>query len=262
MFTIKKPQMDQVNQSTQSSSGAVLACTVEFSPCPPTTKVTKAEEIAPLLEEGDIVLRMGPDGESRMIAESTRSKYSHSGIVVKGDDGKIMIVDAYPGDDRKGAVKPVTPEKFFGEGHAISGGVFRPKDKNAATKAASWAKEQTKDPDYVFDLSSPWNEDKKRVYCSDFVYQAFSNAGVTLVEDKYDLLSEDNRSNTAEALRKYKGGFAKVASDEKIAEQASAYSKSSEFIAPGQLADSPDVCPAVDFEPTAAPSAVQKGKGK
>lgn len=248
MLKISKQQMETINQSTQGTGGATLACTSEISPCPPTTVATKPEDIKNHLKEGDIVLRMGPEGESNLIAEATRTNYSHAGIVVMNDKGEPMIVDAYPDRD-DGAVKAITPESFFGEGHAVSGGVFRHKDSAAATSAAQWANQQTKDPDYKFELFSPWNEDKKSVYCSDFVYQAYSNAGKTLVERKYDLLSDQNIENTVTALRKHGGFKAKLASDQKIEERAREMAESGEFIAPGQLAESPDVCPAVDFKP-------------
>src|ERR1022692_3553166 len=85
--------------------------------------------------------------------------------------------------------------RFFCGHGATQGLVTRPKDDKAAKKAAQWAYDQSKDPDYTFDLFDPWNSDPKRLYCADFVYQSYQNAGTDLVPDKMDFFSPANKQN-------------------------------------------------------------------
>jgi hypothetical protein len=115
--------------------------------------------------------------------------------------------------------------------------VGRPKDCAAASKAAAWALEQTKDPDYVFDLWDPWNVDPKRLYCADFVYQAFGDTGTAakMVPKKMDLLSKENEANTIAAIRKLKS-IPDSVSDDWIKKELLKNSKGkSEYITPCQI---------------------------
>jgi hypothetical protein len=131
--------------------------------------------------------------------------------------------------------------------------VTRPKDDKAAKKAAQWAYDQSKDPDYTFDLFDPWNSDPKRLYCADFVYQSYQNAGTDLVPDKMDFFSPANKQNTLDAARGF-DNRAKFLSDAKLQnELLKKTGGSSEYITPCQVATNPNTDTIVHFD-TSKPS--------
>lgn len=218
---------------------------VQTCPPPPTPVITDdCKEIAKHVQEGDIVLR-GERGqqESDFLAAVSKCNYSHAGIVARNEKGELVIVDAYPGRGADGgnsnAVKAISVEDFFcsPEYGATHGLVTRPKDCEAAKKAAAWAMEQTKDSGYEFDLFDPWSSDPKKLYCADFVYQAYQDAGTDMVPEKMDFLSPENKENTLDAARDYEGWYAHLATDSKIEEKLLEQSGgTSEYITPCQVA--------------------------
>jgi hypothetical protein len=195
------------------------------------------------LQEGDIVLRgESGDAESDFIAKVSGCPYSHAGIVARNAAGDLVVVDAYPGRS-SGAVAESTVDDFFCGHKATDGIVTRPKDCDAAKKAAQWAIAQTGDPSYTFDLWDPWNNDPKALYCADFVYQSYQNAGVDLVPAKTDLLDAAHRDTTIKEARKMAAQDdirAKLASDARIeAELRKRTGGSSEYITPCQMGINP-----------------------
>ena len=222
------------------------------SACPAPRKTGDCKEIKNHVQEGDIVVRgERGDAESDAIARISQCNYSHAGIVARNDKGELVVVDAYPGrgSGNSSAVQANSLDNFFCDHKATQGMVARPKDQTAAKKAAEWAMGETKDPNYTFDLWDPWNQDNKRLYCSDFVYQSFQNAGVDLVPSKMDFLSPANKKNTIEAAREFKGGLARIASDSKIEqEMLKMTGGSSEYITPCQVASNAGTEPAVIFD--------------
>jgi hypothetical protein len=219
------------------------------------------------VQEGDVVLRgERGDSESEFISKISKCNYSHAGIVAKNDKGELVVVDAYPG--RTSAVGANSVDDFFCGHGATQGLAVRPKDCLASKKAAQWAMEQTKEPDYVFDIWDPWNNDPKRLYCADFVYQSYQNAGVDLVPDKMDFLSDANRENTLSVVKEseqykslplYKRS---LATDQKIADDLlKKAGGSSEYITPCQVANNPNMTKIVTFDkpaPTPNPPANTK----
>jgi hypothetical protein len=190
-----------------------------------------------------------------MIRKAAKCDYSHAGIVVENAAGDLVVVDAYPGRSG-GAVKEESIDDFFCGHGTFKGLASRPKDSAKAKKAAEWALAQTTDPAYDFGIFSPWNSDPKTLYCSDFVYQSFQNAGVDLVPKKMDFLSRANRQNTIDAAREYatkeETRLAKVASDSKIESELRKQAKGSEYITPCQVAMNAETEIAVEFD--AAPT--------
>jgi hypothetical protein len=218
--------------------------------CPATNTVlftNDCKDIKKTVREGDIVLRAERgQGQSDALAKISRCDYSHAGIVAKNDKGELVVVDAFPGrggklstgGSKSNAVRAISVDSFFCDEYgATHGMVGRPKDCAAASKAAAWALEQTKDPDYVFDLWDPWNVDPKRLYCADFVYQAFGDTGTAakMVPKKMDLLSKENEANTIAAIRKLKS-IPDSVSDDWIKKELLKNSKGkSEYITPCQI---------------------------
>lgn len=234
-----------------SKSPAVAQCQLE----PSIIETDDCKEIAKHVQEGDIVVRgESGDSESDFIAKVSKCQFSHAGVVARDKNGDLVVVDAYPGrgPNNSQAVGTVTIEEFFCGHHGskpTQGMVTRPKNNEAAKKAAEWAMKETEDPDYEFELFDPWNENNKNVYCSDFVYQSFQNAGVDLVPEKMDFLSEENKENTIDAARDFKGGMAKIASDKKIEEELIKQTGGgSEYITPCQVANNDNTDTVVDFE--------------
>lgn len=234
--------------------------------CPATPKAVKTDDCAAIknhVQEGDILLRgERGDEESEFIAKISKCAYSHAGIVAKDATGKLVVVDAYPGrgPKNKNAVATSSVDDFFCGHKATQGIVARPKDCDAARKAATWALDQTKDPDYVFDLFDPWNNDPKRVYCADFVYQSYQNAGVDLVPAKMDFLSPANKTNTLAAARSF-NPKARILTDSKLeTELLKMTGGSSDYITPCQVADSPMNDRAVEFDTAGKGSGASGGK--
>lgn len=223
--------------------------------CPPAStpiNTSDCKEIKNHVREGDIVLR-GERGneESDFIAKVSKCNFSHAGMVARNDKGELVVVDAYPGRgpnaNDKNAVAANSVDDFFCGHNATQGRVTRPKDCDMAKKAAQWALEQTKDPDYVFDLFDPWNNDPKRLYCADFVYQSYQNAGVDLVPDKMDFLSPANKANTLAAAREFKPS-ARLLSDDKLTQELLKMNGgSSEYITPCQAGNNSQTDTVVDF---------------
>jgi hypothetical protein len=242
---------------------AAVVATCPAAPAPITTGDCK--EIKNHVQEGDIVLRgERGDDESEFIAKVSKCKFSHAGIVARNDKGELVVVDAYPGrgpkgDENKKAVAANSVDSFFCGHGATQGMVARPKDCTTAQKAAKWAYDQTKDPDYEFDLFDPWNKDPKSLYCADFVYQSYQNAGVDLVPDKMDFLSPANRADTLSAARDFKWK-AKFASDRKLQnELLKMTGGSSDYITPCQVGSNSHTDTIVNFD-TSTPSGASGGK--
>jgi len=213
-----------------------------FIPCSAAVavKVTKCGDMAAHAQQGDIVLRgEAGDPESDFISTVSGCPYSHSGIVARNSAGELVVVDAFPGrrNATRGDVAEQSVSDFFCKSRppATHGIITRPKDCAAAKKAAEWAIKQTKEKDYHFDLWDPWNNDPKKLYCADFVYQSFSNAGVDLVPMKTDLLDAAHRHITIAAVRK-KELLASAASDATIESKLrNKTGGSAEYITPCQM---------------------------
>lgn len=229
---------------------------VKKCPSTPTKKkITDCKTIKNNVKEGDIVLRSTPGTDSDLIRKAGRCDYSHAGIVCKNAAGELVVVDAYP-HKNGGAVQEESIDDFFCKHSTSKGLVARPKDCKLGEKAAKWAIKQTKDPAYKFDIFNPWNRDPKQLYCSDFVYQSYQNAGVEIVPKKMDFLSSKNKKNTIDAAREYaisEGGATGIgaifASDRKIEEKLKKQAGSSEYITPCQVAMNGHMDTIIDFKP-------------
>jgi hypothetical protein len=218
---------------------AIAPC--PLAPVPVTT--SDCSKMKDSVQPGDIVLRgEAGDPESDFLAKVSGCPYSHAGIVTRNAAGDLVVVDAYPGRS-SGAVAEISVDEFFCGHHATDGIVTRPKDCDAAQKAAKWAMDQTADPSYKFDLWDPWNTDPKRLYCADFVYQCFQNAGIDLAPTKTDLLDAAHRQTTLSEARKMAAQdnrLAKLASDSKIESELKKRSGgNSEYITPCQIGMNP-----------------------
>ncbi|MCB2262283.1 MAG: hypothetical protein LGR52_04990 [Candidatus Thiosymbion ectosymbiont of Robbea hypermnestra] len=250
----RRPQPAPTPPPSAKAPSVVQQCPA----APDKKKVTDCKDMKNHVQEGDVVLRSTPGADSDLIRKAGRCDYSHAGIVSKNAKGKLVVVDAYP-ERTGGDVKEESIDDFFCEHDTFKGQVARPKNHKLGKKAADWAMEQTKDLDYKFDIFNPWNRDPKQLYCSDFVYQAYQNAGVELTPKKMDFLSPKNKENTLDALREYvksKGSsterlLVKLASDSKLGEELKKKAGgNSEYITPCQVAVNNHMDTVVDFDPS------------
>lgn len=231
------------HQNTVNAGGDVHApVVVPPNPC---------KELAKQAQEGDVVMRSTPGDDSNLIRKLGNCEFSHSGIVTKNAAGKLVVVDAYPGrgPDNKKAVGEESVEDFFcSQRHDPAppdkGQISRPKDPAVAKKAADWARDQIKNPDYKFNIFSDWKANGNDLYCSDFVHRAFQNAGEELVPSKMDFLSSANKKNTIDGVRDFAktgamGGKAKagayVTSDAALEKKIRSQIATSEYITPCQV---------------------------
>lgn len=238
---------------------------------------TKAATMALAYKDGDILLRAG---EEQWIMELTAGRFSHSGICIHGSS--MEAADAHPVDIHRSeghevAMLPITD--FFSPDHALGGGeVFRYKgDKSKAEAAARWGESETGNP-YEFELMDPIIgsggavENNNRLYCSEFVWRCYRfGAGVTLVDPKgfVNFLDSAHKDKTLRILTRYvrEHQDAKewypdwLISDKKIQEGIldKLAAHNGLFIAPQQLADSPQV---KRVHTIPAPVAPSSGDGK
>ena len=229
--------------------GGLLQSVLDFFA---TAQSDDCKSLAQQAQEGDIVLRSTPGADSDLIRKLGNCEYSHAGIVTKNAAGKLVVVDAMPGrgDDSTNAVGEEDIEEFFcGDSHGPpdKGMIARPNDPAVGQKAAEWAKQQTSDPAYRFDIFSDFRDSSKDLYCSDFVQQAFQNGGVDLVPSPMDFMSSANKQNTIDGVRAFAktGGMgstaqlgAHLASDAKLEAKILQKVKSFEYITPCQVAGS------------------------
>lgn len=253
----------------------VVACGAAPPP-PPPVNVGDCKAVKLQVQEGDIVLRgQRGDNESEFIGKVSGCDYSHAGIVARDESGDLVVVDAYPGRGpvehtkktnvrtNTDAVEAHPVDEFFcgnTDHRPTHGLVARPKDSAKAQQAAQWAIDQTSNPEYRFNLWNPWDKSPKQVYCSDFVYQCFQNAGLDIVPDKTDFLDATHRATTLAEARKM-DFLAMLATDEAIeTDLRRRTGGSSEYITPCQVAVNPETQVTAFYESPAA--AMGKGVKK
>lgn len=215
----------------------------EFNTAAPSEK---CKELAKQAKEGDIVARSTPGSDSDLIRKLGRCEYSHAGIVTKNSAGELVVTDAMPREGGgKGAVgNEETVEDFFchkDHGPPDKGTIARPNDPAISKKAADWAQQQTSDPAYKFDIFSDFRNSSKDVYCSDFVHQAFQNAGLDTVPAPIDFMSSANKQNTIDGIRDFKNLPKILASDSKLEGEIKKQVSNFEYITPCQVTDNPHV---------------------
>ncbi len=136
------------------------------------------------LQAGDLVFRRGESIASRVVLRmDEQSAYSHVGIVVM-HDGRPMVAHAVPEGEDQGArngMRLDRLEHFLGRSMATRGAVVRRSGITAADRArisaAALALVEAALPfDAAYQLSDP-----HRLYCTEFVWRVFDDAGVPIV---------------------------------------------------------------------------------
>ena len=138
------------------------------------------------IEEGDLVFRRGTGTKSRAVLNAdSLGIYSHVGIIVKLDE-KFCVVHITPGERHKGdtvdKVKAESLDEFWSNKRAIHGAVFRFKTPIVCAEASSQAIRLLK-KGVQFDHDYELN-DSTMMYCTEFVWYAYSKAGVDISSGK------------------------------------------------------------------------------
>lgn len=127
------------------------------------------------LQEGDIVFQGNPGAQSDAIRDATGSPFTHCGVVFK-HEGRWMVVEA---------VQPVgaTPlDHWIARSLPDTFRAYRlkqPLGPASAAKARRWAEGQL---GRNYDLKFRW--DDGALYCSEFVWKLYRQAGVELCEQR------------------------------------------------------------------------------
>lgn len=140
-----------------------------------------------LLQEGDLVFRLGRGTSSRIVNMADAEKsYSHIGLLVR-DSSVWYVLHAVPGESNETAgrevVKKDSLSRFFGYDRTISGVVMRfDSIRNVADCVLNKAKlffEKQLFFDHNYKLS-----DSTKLYCTELVYRAFLCSGTDLSEGR------------------------------------------------------------------------------
>lgn len=132
---------------------------------------------ASLFENGDLILRKGRSLESFAVYLSDdESDFTHIGIVSK-EQSKIYVIHITP--SKNNLVKKEGLEDFLSDKNTSRFSLIRPKfDLNTLNSVVGQANLFFKKK-YTFDNQYDLKTDTE-LYCTELVYKAFLNAGITL----------------------------------------------------------------------------------
>ena len=146
---------------------------------------------ASVLQTGDIIFRRGRSLVSQLVLSADgRSNYSHVGMI-KMIEGRPFVAhvttDDPPGSPDIARIEPL--DRFLSDDRAVSAAVYRIKDSarpvagRAVDIALSFVEERVPF-DGEMDLRTT-----DKLYCTEMVWRAFREAGLDLVNGKFDRLA-------------------------------------------------------------------------
>lgn len=169
------------------------------------------------LRDGDLLFRLGPGTESRLVTAASRGVYSHVGIACRVG-GQWMAVHAVPGENEDcnipDTLKCEPLADFFLPHRAIGGarGSIACADE-VARAAASYALGKVRSH-VLFDHHYRMT-DTTELYCTELVYHAYLRQGVDLVgyrsdtvfcsanRERYIFPSDLQKSRFVESLQEF-----------------------------------------------------------
>ncbi|MEP4079123.1 YiiX/YebB-like N1pC/P60 family cysteine hydrolase [Haloferula sp.] len=169
------------------------------------------------LREGDIVFQSNPGPQGDAVRAATGSIYTHCGLVFS-QNGKLMVMEAIQPVQITSLAQFISrslPDSF----HAKR--LKKPVDRAALAKGQAWAAKQVGLP---YDVHFRWDDSK--LYCSEFVWKAYENAGVELCEKRAFRSYKLNSPAVQKIIDQRYGGIDKLPLDELA-------------VSPGDLANSP-----------------------
>ncbi|MFR9563542.1 MAG: YiiX/YebB-like N1pC/P60 family cysteine hydrolase [Rikenellaceae bacterium] len=137
------------------------------------------------LRDGDIAFRCGVGARSvAVLAASEQKEYSHVGLVIM-IDGEWFVVHSEPrggGDEDKVYCDPLST--FFSSDNSLYGAICRYDDLDNLQRSIirSYISEQL-DRQALFDHDYDTSE-QDRLYCSEFVWQAYLRCGIDVTEER------------------------------------------------------------------------------
>lgn len=140
------------------------------------------------LKSCDIIFRRGLSLVSNLVLSAdSHSPFSHIGIIIK-EKKNITVVHVVPDESETGIdiIKKDELNEFLRSDRASAYAVYRYKSEIDFSKLESYIKSQLKREilfDGEFDLSS-----SDKLYCTEFVYKSFLEAGIDLIDNKFDTL--------------------------------------------------------------------------
>jgi len=140
------------------------------------------------LKSCDIIFRRGLSLVSNLVLSAdSHSPFSHIGIIITEKDN-FKVVHVVPDESENGIdkIKPDNLKEFLRGDRASAYAVYRYKGEIDFSKLESYINSQLKREilfDGEFDLSS-----SDKLYCTEFVYKSFLEAGIDLIDNKFDTL--------------------------------------------------------------------------
>ena len=139
-------------------------------------------------QTGDIIFRRGLGPASDFIVSADRgSLFSHVGLIYKAQE-EIFVIHILPSEvhsNEEHDAKIESIDDFLSQSSAVA--IYRLKISNGEPKNATDVALDYVDSnigfDFNFDLAT-----KNKMYCTEFVWNSYLNAGVDLVNGKFDEL--------------------------------------------------------------------------
>jgi hypothetical protein len=150
------------------------------------------KDILHLLEDGDIILKMGKGNISRIIADQLKEPvpFSHCGIIVKEADSIYIIHSVAKEVSGSDGLQTISLQDFFNDSYYGSLWISRVKNgenkKDEISKRAKIYLEKKLPFDYDFDIS-----DNSKIYCSELVY----NVLLETYNEDFFLKKESTQTN-------------------------------------------------------------------
>ena len=143
------------------------------------------------LESGDLIFRRGSSALSRLVLETDReTTFSHVGLVWKsGTDTRVIHVSVSEDPHEPDVVRVDPIARFLAPDRATAYAVYRYESSSghAAEEAIGAALRYLarRVPfDAAFDVETP-----ERLYCAEFVWRAYLEAGIDLVGSEFKTIS-------------------------------------------------------------------------
>lgn len=143
------------------------------------TRFQIVREISPLIQDGDILFRLGGEkflffSFSKLVAKMTNSEWSHASIAIVKDDG-VYILEV---NDR-GTLehKLIDWFDYCTSGHFAIYRVKSLTDKQRDLIRKEYEEFLSKDPDYDFTFNDP-----DKFYCTESVVEIYNNCGIEIIK--------------------------------------------------------------------------------
>jgi uncharacterized protein YycO len=129
-------------------------------------ELTEKEEI----KDGDLIFQTSLSGQSKAIQLATKSKYSHCGLIYKGDSGYYVFEAVQP-------VKVTSLDKWVARGKDEKFVIKRLKNVDQILTPTALRKMKLEGEKFNgknYDLAFEWSDEK--IYCSELIWKIYQRA--------------------------------------------------------------------------------------